>query len=209
MGGNDEIVNKNWLICAALIMAAAGVLFYFDTRISQSARNLIPPAYAGIPQLITHRGLYLFYAVFAGLLTFALVRKNRQLKNLCLAYLKAQLVVSLAVVRVLKIAVGRARPGKSPALDFFSLDFSHNSFPSGHAADAFVSGMFLYYLLKQSGCGGWRFLPLLYALLIAVSRVFVGAHYPSDVAAGMAIGIMGAWWFISRLPPEPRQVPRS
>jgi len=43
-------------------------------------------------------------------------------------------------------------------------------------------------------------LPLIYAFLIASSRVFVSSHYPSDVAAGMAIGIMGAWFFISRLP---------
>ena len=198
----NATLKKNWLISAALLLVAAGALFYFDTRISQSARDLIPPAWVSIPKLITHRGLYLFYAVFAGLLTFARVRKNRQLKNLCLAYLKAQLVVSLAVVRVLKIAVGRARPGKNPAFDFFSLDFSHNGFPSGHATDAFVSGMFLYYLLKQSGGDHYRFLPLVYAFLIAASRVFVGAHYPSDVAAGMAIGVMGAGWFISRLPRE-------
>jgi membrane-associated phospholipid phosphatase len=27
----------------------------------------------------------------------------------------------------------------------------------------------------------------------------VSSHYPSDIAAGMAIGILGAWFFISRL----------
>ena len=206
MRKNDDGVKKNSLIFVSLVLVTVTALFFFETGILQNARDLIPLAYARIPKLITHWGLYLFYAVFAGLLTFALVRKNRQLKNLCLAYLKAQLVVSLAVVRVLKIAVGRARPGKSPAFDFFSLNFSHNSFPSGHATDAFVSGMFLYYLLKHSGYSGCRFLPLLYAFLIAASRVFVGAHYPSDVAAGMGIGIMGAWWFSSRLPPRSQQV---
>ena len=47
--------------------------------------------------------------------------------------------------------------------------------------------------------GSFLFLPLIFAFCIAVSRVLVSAHYPSDVAGGMAIGIMGAWFFISRL----------
>ena len=205
---NDDKAGKHWLIAAVLILAAAVVLFYFDRRISQGAQALIPSAYAGIPTLITNRGLYLFYAVFAGLLAIALVCKDRRLKRLCLAYLSAQLVVTLAAVRLLKIVIGRARPGNSPEFNFFSPDFNHNSFPSGHAADAFVSGMFLYYLLKHSEFGNWRFLPLLYAFLIAASRVFVGAHYPSDVAAGAATGIIGAWLFITRLPHDPQQSSR-
>ncbi len=202
MGKNDDRAGKNWLISAALMLVAAGVLFYFDTRLWRGARDLIPPAYESIPELITDWGLYLFYAVFAGLMAFAMARKDRQLKSLCLAYLKAQLIVTLAGVRLLKVVVGRARPGNSPGFNFFSLDFNHNSLPSGHAADAFVSGVFLYYLLKRSRYAGGRFLPLLYAFLIAISRVFVSAHYPSDVAAGMAVGILGAWLFISRLPRE-------
>ncbi|MBW2489525.1 MAG: phosphatase PAP2 family protein, partial [Deltaproteobacteria bacterium] len=53
------------------------------------------------------------------------------------------------------------------------------------------------------------FLPLIFAFLIALSRVFVSAHYPSDVAAGMAIGILGAWFFVSRLhyPDKPQKWP--
>ena len=149
--------------------------------------------------LLTNWGLFLFYFIFAGLLIFALVRRNRSLINLCGAYLLAQLVFSLGVVRLLKIVLGRARPGHGSEFTFFSTHFRYNSFPSGHSADAFVSGVFLYYLLKHSKYSGCRFFPLIYALLIALSRVFISSHYPSDVAAGMAIGIMGAWFFISRL----------
>jgi len=95
--------------------------------------------------------------------------------------------------------VGRARPGHNPEFAFFSFSFRHNSFPSGHSADAFVCGVFLFYLLKHSKFSACRFLPLIYAFLIAISRVFISSHYPSDVLAGMAIGILGAWFFISRL----------
>jgi undecaprenyl-diphosphatase len=101
---------------------------------------------------------------------------------------------------MLKIVLGRARPGHGAEFTFFSLNSRFNGFPSGHSADAFVSGVFLYFLLKHSSYAGCRFLPLIYAFLIAVSRVFVSAHYPSDVAVGMIIGILGAWYFVSRLP---------
>ncbi len=143
--------------------------------------------------------MYLFYTIFLALFVYSFAKKNRKLANFCLAYLKVQLIFSFAAVRFLKIVLGRARPGHGADFTFFSFNYRYNAFPSGHSADAFVSGVFLYYLLKQSKYAGCRFLPLIYAFFIAVSRVFVSAHYPSDVAAGMFIGVLGAWFFVSRL----------
>jgi len=176
------------------------VLFFFDTQIWLAARNLVSrDLYYRITDLITTKGLFLFYAVFIGIFVCALLKKNKALLNLCLAYVKAQLIFSFVLVRLLKILLGRARPGHGSEFTFFSFAFRYNSFPSGHSADAFVSGVFLFYLLKNSKYSACRFLPLIYAFLIAISRVFISSHYPSDVAAGMAIGILGAWFFISRL----------
>ena len=196
-------MKKNLIISIFITFAAVVLLFFFDTRIGPPARRLIPQDYYVVPKLITNWGLYLFYTVFAVLFVSALVRKNRRLTDLCLAYLKAQLIFSFAVVRFLKIVLGRARPGYGSDFTFFSFHSRYNSFPSGHAADAFVSGVFLYYLLKNSNHARYRFVPLAYAFLIAISRVFVNVHYPSDVAAGMAIGIFGAWFFISGRPVQP------
>jgi membrane-associated phospholipid phosphatase len=97
----------------------------------------------------------------------------------------------------MKIVFGRARPEYGAEFTFFSLDAHYNSFPSGHSADAFVSGVFLFYLMKRSKYNAYRLLPLAYALLMAVSRVIVSAHYPSDIVAGMAIGILGACFVLS------------
>ena len=195
-------MKKNVFISILAALVAIIGLFFFDTRIEPPARQLIPQNYDVIPKLITNWGLYLLYAVFAVLFVAALIRKNRRLTDLCLAYLKAQLIFSFAVVRFLKIVLGRQRPGYGSDFTFFSFHFRYNSFPSGHAADAFVSGVFLYYLLKQSEFASYRFLPILYAFFVAISRIFVSAHHPSDVAAGMAIGIFGAWFFISRHPAQ-------
>jgi len=58
-----------------------------------------------------------------------------------------------------------------------------SSFPSGHAATAFAGAILLSYLAPRSA-------PLFVALASAISfsRVYVGVHYPIDVAAGAAIG---------------------
>ena len=192
-------MKKSILIFIPIGLLPFAILLFFDTRLWLTARDLIPPDFYFIAKLITNWGLYVFYAIFAAIFVSSFIEKNQKLTGLCLAYLKAQLIVSFAVVRILKIVLGRARPGHGADFTFFSLNSRYNAFPSGHAADAFISGVFLYYLLRQSKYTNYRFLPLIYAFLIAVSRVFVSAHYPSDVAAGMFIGILGAWFFVSRL----------
>jgi len=199
--------NKNWVVRRYIIIILSAliiipILFVFDTPIWQAARDLVEPDYLYIPELFTHWGLYLFYFIFAVIMIYALIKKKQKLIHIVMAYLKAQFVFSLVVVRLFKVLLGRARPGYDPEFAFFETSFKYNAFPSGHSADAFVSGFFLYYLLKQSQYTGYRFLPLIYAFLIALSRVFVSSHYPSDVAAGMAIGILGAWFFLSRCQPQ-------
>jgi len=199
-GENNQAVNKHLLISIIFAMLSVIVLFLFDNPIWLAARNLVSqPLYYNLTDFITDYGLFLFYAVFIILFAYALVKKNKPLIRLVFAFLKTQLIFSLALVRMVKIIVGRARPGQDPEFAFFSFAFRHNSFPSGHSADAFVCGVFLFYLLKHSKFSACRFLPLTYAFLIAISRVFISSHYPSDVFAGMAIGISGAWFFISRL----------
>jgi undecaprenyl-diphosphatase len=200
LGENYKTVNKNTLISIPIVVLPIIILFIFDVPIWQAARDLVEPDYLYIPEFFTHYGLYLFYMIFGALGIYAFVKKDRDRIAFCLAYILTQLAFSLVVVRLLKFVLGRARPGWGTEFTFFATRFKYNAFPSGHSADAFVSGVFLFYLLGQSKYAGYRFLPLIYAFLIATSRVFVSSHYPSDVAAGMAIGIMGAWFFISRLP---------
>lgn len=59
------------------------------------------------------------------------------------------------------------------------------SLPSGHAIFSFMTAFTLSY-----GRGlGWKLPLYLFALLVAYSRVYVGAHYPLDVAAGGIVGV--------------------
>ena len=150
-------------------------------------------------KFISYKGIYAFYFIFGILFIYSYFKKNRRLREVIWSYIKAQVVFSFLTVRLLKIILGRARPKYGSEFTFFSLDSHYNAFPSGHSADAFVSGIFLFYLLKHSKFTKYRFIPLIFALFIALSRIGAMSHFTSDVLAGTAIGIFGASYFIAKL----------
>jgi membrane-associated phospholipid phosphatase len=91
---------------------------------------------------------------------------------------------------VLKLTLGRPRPknvGEDGAFAFdpFAFDYGFNSFPSGHATTAFA-----FAAAVSSFRPHWRATLLLVAACAATGRVFAGAHHPSDIVAGAALG----WW---------------
>lgn len=61
------------------------------------------------------------------------------------------------------------------------------SFPSGHAASSFTSAYILLRMDKRIGCVG-----LVVAALIALSRVYLYVHFPTDVLVGMVLGLLMA-----------------
>ena len=95
---------------------------------------------------------------------------------------------------LLKRALGRGRPETWTAelpLSFQPMNWTawdHQSFPSGHATTAFALAAVLAFLWPKT------FWPaLLFAVLVALSRVAIGAHYPTDIAAGAVLGVFGAY----------------
>jgi undecaprenyl-diphosphatase len=64
---------------------------------------------------------------------------------------------------------------------------ANGSFPSDHAIGAFVIATSIFLFRKKDG---WIWLSL--AVIIAFSRVWNGVHYPLDVIAGAAIGIISS-----------------
>ncbi|KJR70729.1 undecaprenyl-diphosphatase [Bacillus velezensis] len=72
-----------------------------------------------------------------------------------------------------------------------------NSFPSDHTI-LFFSISFSFWLVYKKT--GWIW--IIFALSVAVSRIWVGVHYPFDVAAGALFGIISAvlsYWIVPRL----------
>lgn len=193
-------IYKRFWLCLPILGAVLVPVFLFDRQIWAFFRDLLPENLRHLPYIFTAWGLYPLYTLFAVIFVRAGLKKDRRTQAVVWAYLKAELIFALLVVRAMKIFFGRARPYYGEEFTFFNLDNGFNAFPSGHSADAFVSGVFLYYMLRGSRWSARRFLPLMYAGLMALSRVMMNAHYLSDVIVGSAVGIFGASFFISRIP---------
>ncbi len=107
-------------------------------------------------------------------------------------------------VTTIKRMIGRARPLATGHVDPFAFSpfiwrAAYASLPSGHAATAFSVLIALGTLWPRG-----RAVLVIYALLIAASRVIVMAHYPTDVLAGALVGTLGAlmvrrWFALRRL----------
>jgi undecaprenyl-diphosphatase len=122
----------------------------------------------------------------------AVVLAIRRERRMCVTWLAA-FAGSAVLERALKVLVHRSRPAYAGA----ALARQSFSFPSGHAMGSFIGfGMLVYVVAAH-----WRMprrirLPLVVAacimvLLVGVSRVYLGAHYPSDVLGGYAAA--AAW----------------
>lgn len=106
------------------------------------------------------------------------------------------------VARVLKIFIGRQRPVFFESLEltgFFppQLKWEFNSMPSGHTTVSFAA-------LVMIGMLAPKYKPLTWglAIVIGVSRIAVGAHWPSDVIFGAFIGMVVAdvvkWYLLKK-----------
>jgi undecaprenyl-diphosphatase len=118
------------------------------------------------------------------------------------AWLLAAIVAQSALVSLLKAIVGRVRP--CDALAWCAplvTSPGGGSFPSGHAAGSFAFAAFVSLHAPR-----WAAPALLWAVLVAWSRVVLGVHYPSDILAGAmlgtAIGIAFARASLRRSPQE-------
>lgn len=108
--------------------------------------------------------------------------------------LAAFVLARLGTVILINLFVHRERPyqryGFAPITSrFFSLRTTiHNSFPSRHSAALSAIAMTVCIFAPIVG------IPLLIVtLLTGIARVILGYHYPSDIAAGIVIGIINAY----------------
>ena len=104
------------------------------------------------------------------------------------------------LVEFQKYELGRARPELNPHLvTVYTL-----SFPSAHSANAVMTYVAMALLLTRPGSERlrWTIAAAILALLIGLSRIILGVHYPSDVVAGWSFGTLWCLvmlWFAKRV----------
>ena len=109
-----------------------------------------------------------------------------------IGFLFTAIAVPSLFVTIIKRMIGRARPMVGGSLDPYLFSpfiwrADYAGMPSGHATTAFAVLVAFGTLWPRA-----RTVFMIYAMLIAISRVVVTAHYPSDVLAGVLVGIGGA-----------------
>ncbi len=90
------------------------------------------------------------------------------------------------IIESIKTAVAFPRPQEFlQGVQVLSTFGSFDSFPSAHSALAFAMATFIYKYSKSAGK-----ILFFIAFLVAVSRIFVGVHFPLDVIVGAVIGVV-------------------
>jgi membrane-associated phospholipid phosphatase len=100
-------------------------------------------------------------------------------------------LIALGIGQVIGMMFPRIRPYEASGIGPVRLLLPHSpdtSFPSDHATLALAITVALWTVNRRLGA-----LSLMVSLWLCIARVYIGAHYPSDVVGGAILGAMVAW----------------
>jgi len=160
----------------------------YDESISDAIVAYRSPFLTDYFTFVTEVGDAIGYAVVFVLCTliFYLVFKNWKY----VVQIATVMILALSSNLILKQVISRARPTAEHLVEVKTL-----SYPSGHAMMSMAFYGFLIYLIHQFrfSKGLTWLLTVLFAVLIlsiGVSRIYLGVHYPSDIAGGFIAGLV-------------------
>ncbi|MBK4734682.1 bifunctional DedA family/phosphatase PAP2 family protein [Noviherbaspirillum pedocola] len=184
------LIGASWLFGGIAEDVLTGdPLTIIDVRVASWFHEHATPAVTRVMLAVTHLNGPLAISVYATLVAVYLAWKRNWYWLACLL---ATVPSGMLLNVLMKFAFHRARPSFEHPI----LSLTTYSFPSGHAAGSTLFfGLLGTFLISRFG--QWRrkvliaILAIAMATIVSFSRVYLGAHYLSDVLAGMTEGV--AW----------------
>ncbi|MDR7870625.1 MAG: phosphatase PAP2 family protein [Tissierellaceae bacterium] len=124
-------------------------------------------------------------AIFSTIFSLILVLFGND--SIRLIGIEALVVLGLSqiIVQSLKLILSRERPYNIlEQLNTFGINLNDYSFPSGHTTASFSIATVIALNIPMVSI-----LTFLIATIIGISRIYLGVHYPTDVAAGIILGV--------------------
>ncbi len=177
----------SWLLGIMIATVAIATAFHFDTAVSdfmaQHRNRVMHNFMVNVSRFGDWPEHFALGLILAGV---AWWRGNKKWTRIFLSMLIA-LAITGVVGRGIEIATGRARPSVRTEEVWNRFSSKYNAFPSGHvgASTAFFGVLFL-----ASRRIGLACLPIV--ILIGFSRLYLAAHYLSDVVCAAILGILSA-----------------
>jgi undecaprenyl-diphosphatase len=201
-----------WLIGIVIAAVAIAIAFHFDGAVRDFMAQHQSPMMRNFMRNVSLFGDWPSH-VALGLLLLGIAwrRHSKKWMRIFLSMLLAMAIAGIAGT-VIKRTVPRARPSVKSELRWGGPRFNtkYHAFPSGHVL---ASTAFFGVLIFTRRRIGLACLPI--PILIGLSRMYLGAHYLSDVVCAAVLGILCAalvWRFFAREPGNHRSViavPRS
>lgn len=186
------------IISFFVVFLAICSYFLFDKSIAYYFHEHIVSNMKYYVKLFSKLGQAEYYLIPSAILYLIYRKKDEFIKKASMLVFSS-VVISGIGINIIKVIVARYRP---PALfsdnlyGFSGFDFGFlvNSFPSGHSATAFSAYVALMLLFPR-----YKYLFLIIATLIALSRVFLAVHYFSDVLIGSLIGTLTSIYLYDKI----------
>jgi membrane-associated phospholipid phosphatase len=178
-----------WIIAIAIAAIAIGVSFYFDDAVWNYIRQHQNRGVYNFMRKVSRFGDWPSHVVLGLLLlVIAWIRGSRKWSRVFLAMLIAMALAGVAG-HVIKRTIPRPRPSVHIDIRWGGPRFSskYHSFPSGHVG---ASVAFFSVLIIARRRVGLACLPI--PILIGFSRMYIGAHYLSDVVCAAVLGTLCA-----------------
>lgn len=146
--------------------------------------------------VVTHK----FYAIPLYLFVLYVLYKKIGTRNMVIALISIALLIALSdqLANLFKDNLERLRPFREPALEGLISKVGKSGgtygFYSGHASSAVALATFLWFILRRNH-KILGIVMMIWAALVAYSRVYLGVHYFGDVLMGSFMGLLLGLFF--------------